>query len=174
MPAQRVSEIEWSSWVPELRAAEVLVVQSQSVLLIRKKRGLGAGKINGPGGRLEAGETVEACAIREVQEELRVTPLCVEWSGEHRIQFLDGLSIHLDVFRADAVQGTPTETDEALPLWFPLDRIPYEEMWADTRVWLPWLLARKRFSGRFVFDGDRMLDHVLEASSRTGPRPNST
>ena len=38
------------------------------VLLIRKKRGLGAGKINGPGGKLDPGETFAQTAVREVQE----------------------------------------------------------------------------------------------------------
>ena len=40
--------------------------------------GLGAGKINAPGGKLEAGETALAAAIRETQEEIGVTPLALE------------------------------------------------------------------------------------------------
>jgi 8-oxo-dGTP diphosphatase len=36
-------------------------------------------------------------------------------------------------------------------------------MWADDRVWMPLLLAGRRFDGRFVFDGDRMLDHAVDA-----------
>jgi len=39
------------------------------ILLIRKKRGWG-GEDNGPGGRLEKGETAVESAVREVQEEL--------------------------------------------------------------------------------------------------------
>ena len=34
-------------------------------MLIRKKRGHGAGKINGPGGKLHPGETPVVCAVRE-------------------------------------------------------------------------------------------------------------
>jgi len=148
-----------------------LVIDHARMLLIRKKRGLGAGKINGPGGRLEAGESIEACGIREVREELCVTPLELVWAGEHRIQFTDGLGIHLDVYRSSGIHGTPRETEEATPHWAGLERIPYEEMWADARVWIPWLLEGRRFSGRFLFEGDRMLDHVLEGCVREEPLP---
>jgi 8-oxo-dGTP diphosphatase len=50
------------------------VVKGDSLLLIEKLRGLGAGKVNAPGGRLEPGETPEEAAVRELQEEVSVTP----------------------------------------------------------------------------------------------------
>ncbi len=168
---RRVSDIDWERWRAEMRAAEVLVIENDRILLIRKKRGLGAGKINGPGGRLEPDESLEACGIREVEEELCVTPQNLVWAGEHRIQFLTGLSLHLDVFRADSIRGVPSETDEARPHWFPIGAIPYTEMWEDTSVWLPWLFEERRFSGRFLFDGDRMLDYTLDVCTRSEPAP---
>ena len=97
-----------------------------------------------------------------MQEELLVTPIDLEWSGVNRFQFVDGYSIHVDVFRADGFEGEPTETDEAVPLWTPLDRIPYQDMWQDDDLWVPLVLERVPFSGRFVFDGDTMLDHDVE------------
>jgi 8-oxo-dGTP diphosphatase len=150
--------VDWERWSPRERATLLFVVRRGEILLILKKRGLGAGKINGPGGRLEPGETPRACAVREVQEELGVTPLGVRASGELRFQFLDGLSIHGSVFSAEDCEGEPRETDEAVPLWTPTAAIPYERMWADDRLWLPHLLAGRRFEGRFLFDGDAMLD----------------
>ena len=69
-----MSEIDWPSWSPGDRATLLFVIRDGEVLLIRKKRGLGAGKINGPGGRIEAGESPLEAAIREVQEEVGVTP----------------------------------------------------------------------------------------------------
>ena len=45
-----VSDIDWDTWQPEEVATLMFIIQGDSVLLIRKKRGLGAGKINGPGG----------------------------------------------------------------------------------------------------------------------------
>ena len=76
--ARRISEIDWQTWKAHDPATLVFVVRGGRILLIRKKRGLGAGKINGPGGRLEPGESPLDCAVREVQEELRTTPTGLE------------------------------------------------------------------------------------------------
>lgn len=154
--------INWSTWVPRERATLLFVRRSGEILLIRKKRGLGAGKINGPGGRIDPGETEEACAIREVQEELCVTPTGVRPAGELLFQFVDGYSLHGYVFTASGCEGTPTETGEALPLWTPEKDIPYPEMWADDRIWLPFMLQGCPFTGRFLFDGDSMLGYEVE------------
>lgn len=135
----------------------MLIIQSGRILLIHKKRGLGAGKFNGPGGRLEEGETPLEAAIREVEEEICVTPRGVEPAGELLFQFVDGHSILGSVFTASGFTGEPRETPEAVPHWFPLSEIPYHNMWADDRIWLPLAVEGKPFEGRFLFDGDQML-----------------
>ena len=155
------SQINWEAWVPTQRATLLFVIRDGQILLIHKKRGLGAGKINGPGGRLEPGETPDAAAVREVQEELCVTPTGLAAAGELRFQFADGFSIQGYVFTATDCRGTPQETDEATPLWVRLDAIPFERMWADDQGWMPLLLARRLFLGRFLFDGDTLLGHEL-------------
>ena len=160
----RLADIDWPTWSPVDRATLVFVVRDGQVLLIRKKRGLGAGKINGPGGRIDPGESPLQCAIREVEEELLVTPHDPTQKGELLFQFTDGYSIHVHVFQAPDCDGEPQETEEAIPLWTDLGAIPYDEMWADDRIWLPLMLAGKPFVGRFIFDGDAMLDHEVETS----------
>ncbi len=158
----RVADIDWPSWEAQDLATLLFVVRRGQVLLIHKKRGLGAGKINGPGGRLEPGETLAECAVREVQEELGVTPTGVSWRGQHRFHFVDGYTLHCHVYVATGCTGQPSESDEAIPLWTPLDAIPYERMWADDRHWLPHVLAGRTVDGHYVFDGDTMLDMVLQ------------
>jgi len=160
--ARRISDVDWQTWEARDLATLVFVVREGWILLIRKKRGLGAGKINGPGGRLERGESPLDCAVREVKEELRTTPTGLEMCGENRFQFVDGYSIHVYVFRATGCDAEPQETEEAAPIWAPTQRIPYEEMWEDDELWLPLVLRGRRFSGRFIFDGDAMLDHEVE------------
>ena len=157
-----IAAIDWPRWQHDDLATLLFVVRDGEVLLIRKKRGLGAGKINAPGGRVDPGETLLAAAIREVQEELCVTPHPPEHLGEHRFQFTDGYALHVHVFVSPGCDGVATETDEAIPLWTPLDAIPYDEMWADDRYWIPLALAGRRFSGRWIFADDEMLDHELE------------
>lgn len=158
----RLEDIDWANWRAEQLATLLFVIRDSQILLIHKKRGLGAGKINGPGGRIHDGESSMQAAIREVQEELRVTPTGVQRCGKLSFQFVDGLSIHCEVFRASDCDGEPQETDEARPIWTPLDEIPYHCMWADDRLWIPLMLAGKKFAGRFLFDDDEMLEHELE------------
>ena len=165
MTFRQLDDVPWGDWLPQQTATLMFVVEPDRVLLIRKKRGLGAGKINAPGGRIDPGETPAQCAIRESQEELRITPLDPVELGTLRFQFVDGLSLFVFAFRAARYTGTPTETEEAKPHWFALDAIPYDEMWEDDRMWVPHLLAGRRFEGRFLFDGDRMLGHALDAES---------
>ncbi|MEM7352675.1 MAG: 8-oxo-dGTP diphosphatase [Acidobacteriota bacterium] len=157
-----LQDIDWPNWQAVDLATLVFVIRDGQILLIRKKRGLGAGKVNGPGGRIDPGETPLECAVREVEEELRVTPTGLDKRGELLFQFADGYSIHVHVFTADDCRGEPSETDEAIPLWTDLEQIPYDEMWADDRVWLPEMLTGKTFEGRFIFDGDAMLDYEID------------
>ena len=135
------------------------------VLLMRKLRGIGAGKINGPGGKVEPGETPLAAAIRETQEEVGVTPLAPELRGELTFYFHGGPVLHCLVFLAHDFAGAPVRTAEAEPLWFGLDAVPYEEMWADDRHWLPLLLAGERFRGWAQVDGETVVACGIERCS---------
>ena len=156
-PYKSIRQIHWARWTPVERATLLFVRKNGKLLLIHKKRGLGAGKINGPGGRLEPGETPQQAAIREVQEELRITPTGVRKVGELRFQFTNGHSILGYVFTATGYRGRPKETNEATPVWISEKEIPYGKMWADDRIWMPLMLAGKKFTGRFLFDNDTML-----------------
>ena len=100
-------------------------------------------------------------AVREVREELRIEAIGAELVGELQFQFTDGYSIHVWVFLAERFDGTPSETEEATPIWTRIDEIPYDKMWEDDRYWLPMLIDRRPFRGRFIFNGHRMLDHQL-------------
>jgi 8-oxo-dGTP diphosphatase len=150
------SPIDWSAWRGEMLATILFVIKDGRILLIEKKRGLGAGKINGPGGKIEPGETALAAAIRETEEELLVTPHAPRKLGELRFSMSDCPDILCHVYRSDDLSGTPTETDEAVPVWTALDQIPYHRMWEDDQYWLPLLLNEQSFLGRFVFEADRL------------------
>jgi 8-oxo-dGTP diphosphatase len=151
------SPIDWTTWTGEMLATILFVIKDGQILLIEKKRGLGAGKINGPGGKIDPGETPLEAAIRETQEELLITPHEPRKLGELRFSMSDCPDILCHVYRADDFSGTPTETDEAVPVWTALDAIPYHRMWEDDRHWLPLLLDEQSFLGRFVFEGDHLL-----------------
>ncbi len=155
----RLDDIDWEAWDTGFVAAITYVIVGEEVLLIDKKRGLGAGMVNAPGGRLEPGESPVEAAVREVEEEVGLTVTgSLRAAGEHQHQFVDGLRLHLHVFVATEAHGTLTETDEARPFWTPMDRVPLDRMWADNRLWVPPVLAGASAWGRYVFDGDVMRD----------------
>lgn len=150
------SPIDWSQWQGVIHATLMFIVKDGHILLIEKKRGLGAGKINGPGGKIDPGETPLESVIRETREELLITPVNPRKIGELWFAMSDCPDILCHVYRADDHTGTPTETDEAAPLWTAVDAIPYQRMWEDDRHWLPLLLAETTFHGRFLFNGESM------------------
>ncbi|MFA5961897.1 MAG: 8-oxo-dGTP diphosphatase [Parcubacteria group bacterium] len=143
-----------------------LLRKDNQILLGRKKYGFGASKWNGFGGKVDAGETIEQAAKREMQEESCVTVenlvkrgvLDFEIQGNSEI-----LEVH--IFYAEDFSGAPSETDEMKPQWFDVDCIPFDEMWPDDRMWLPLFLAGKKFQGRFLFSREKtpgILEHNLE------------
>ena len=151
-----------AQYMPEPQVTLCYILQAGRLLLMRKKRGVGAGKINGPGGKVDPPETPLAAAVRETQEEIGVTPLDPELRGELRFHFRGGPSWHCLIYLARDFTGEPRETAEAIPQWFPLDALPFPEMWADDRHWLPLLLAGKRFRGEVEVDGEDSVGHRIE------------
>lgn len=148
--------VDWTTWTPQDRAVLLFLFHQDQVLLIHKKRGLGQGKVNAPGGRLEPGETYREAAIRETQEEVGLTPLNPVEVAELLFAFTDGYDLYGRVFFATQWEGTLIETDEALPFWCPVTEIPWEKMWEDDRLWLPRALEGHWVSGRFLFKNDEM------------------
>jgi 8-oxo-dGTP diphosphatase len=157
MSSPAASPVDWQEWRGEILATLLFVIRDGEILLIEKKRGIGAGKVNGPGGKIDPGETPMECAIRETMEELHVKALNVRKRGELCFAMSDIPDIHCHVFIADGIEGEPTETDEAIPLWTSLDAIPYDRMWADDIYWLPQMIAGQSFVGRFLFEGETIL-----------------
>jgi len=131
------------------------LLRGNEVLLIRKKRGFGAGKYNGVGGRVEEGESPEEAAVREVLEEVGVRVLELEPAG--KLEFYSTSSRPdwvVYVYKSRRFEGEPRPSDEAEPRWFSVRSLPFEEMWADDRLWLPHVLAGHRVKGRFWFNED--------------------
>jgi 8-oxo-dGTP diphosphatase len=158
--------IDWTIWQPRQRANLCFVLRPGEILLIRKKRGFGAGKINGPGGKIDPNETALESALRETFEEVCIRPLGAEERGALHFQFRDGYSLHCVVFLAHDFAGEARETEEAIPLWTPLDAIPYDEMWEDDRYWLPLLIRGESFAGYFDFDGEQLLHQAVVVKPR--------
>ncbi|XP_073931551.1 oxidized purine nucleoside triphosphate hydrolase isoform X1 [Castor canadensis] len=100
---------------------------------------------------------------RELQEECGLTVDALHKVGHIVFEFVGApelMDVH--IFCTDSVKGTPVESDEMRPQWFPLDQIPFGDMWPDDSYWFPLLLQKKKFRGYFKFQGqDTILDYAL-------------
>ena len=157
MNTDEVSPVDWDNWRAEIPATLMFVVQDDQILLIEKLTGIGQGKVNGPGGKIDAGESAEQAIIRECQEELFITPHDPIKMGELHFAMSDIPDIHCHVYTASSFDGLPTATREANPLWTKVTDIPYDRMWEDDRHWLPQMLNGEKFNGRFKFENERIL-----------------
>ena len=163
--AEKVEDVPWGSWEPSERCVLTYVMDGDNVLLILKKRGLGDGYYNAPGGHIELEETSIKAAIRETKEETGLTVSELKERGTLRFQFKDGMRMVCYVFTTGTWEGELKECDEAKPFWADRNNLDYDMMWKDDKLWLPLLLDGKEFEGWFVFDDREMLDAKVECVS---------
>ena len=134
------------------------------VLLGRKLRGFGTGKIVGLGGHIEPGEDARTAAARETVEEsgLVVDPSVLEQRGNLAFRFPaePRWNMEVAVFTSEVWHGELSPSDEILPAWFDALAPPFEQMWDDNRHWLPRVLSGERVNAEFTFadDGETVAD----------------
>lgn len=141
---------------PIIQTNLCLIRKEGQILLALKKRGFGEGKWNGYGGKVESGETPEAAVTREVMEESGLQVSDCRQIGTLRFHNTDRI-IDMDIFETWEFEGEPIETEEMAPKWFPLEDIPFSEMWTSDPLWYPYYLEGKLFKGEVVFDQNHQV-----------------
>jgi 8-oxo-dGTP pyrophosphatase MutT (NUDIX family) len=151
--------------VPKQYTLVVCISLSQGrILLGRKNRGFGTGKFNSFGGKVEKGEDVLTCAVRELKEEANIDcPSCqmravglLDFTFEDTVANMVVHVFAVDLDSADVNAGDVRGCEEITPQYFELDQIPYDNMFADDSSWLPLLLdgttkLQKPFHGRYHY-----------------------
>ncbi len=140
-----------------IQATLWIMVKEWQIFLWEKKRWFGMWVYNGIGGKQEWTETMEECMIREANEEIGIIidKVNLEIAAVLHFYFDANPEWNMDVYiyKINEYSGEIIETDEIKPLWFDLDKIPYENMWEDDTYWLPRLLAGERnMEYNFYFD----------------------
>lgn len=150
----------------DIRRTLLFLVKDGQILLGMKKRGFGKGKWNGIGGKLETGESVEDALVRECEEEIGVKPL--SWNKVAELDFVQDATtepwhMYVHAYITPSWEGTPTESEEMRPHWYPISDIPYDDMWDDDRFWLERALNGEKLYGEFTFDEqDKMISHDIK------------
>lgn len=129
-----------------------IVTKGEEVLLGMKKRGFGAGRWNGFGGKVIKGETIEQAAVRETKEEAGIEVKNIQEVGILNFEFEGNPEIlEVHVYKTTEYNGEPVETEEMRPQWYAFNKVPYADMWPDDKFWLPECLSGNRFKGYFLF-----------------------
>jgi len=140
-----------------------IIHQHSKILLGMKKRGFGAGRWNGFGGKVDGEETIEQAAKREIEEEAGIKVEKLDKVGVIEFEFKGNPEIlQVHIFKSDNFLGQPIESEEMKPQWFHVDEIPFKEMWPDDEHWMPLFLRGKKFRGKFIFgESDVILKQEL-------------
>ena len=138
------------------------------ICLAMKKRGFGKGRWNGAGGKVEPGETIEAAAKREAEEEISVSPENMEKVAELAFTFPHNPAFDqlVHVYLCEEWGGEIAESEEMRPEWFLIEEIPYKDMWPDDEFWLPFVVKGEKVRGAFTFgEGDVVEKQQVETVS---------
>lgn len=152
----------------------MFLLKEEQILLAMKKRGFGAGKLNGVGGKPDSGEDIKDAAVRETFEEIDVKVPKESLTHKAILNFFFpdvpteknwNQQVLVYVVNWDESMGEPKETEEMKPEWFEKNKVPYEQMWEDDIYWLPRVLEGEFLEGCFYFkeiDGDfKLMEHSL-------------
>jgi mutator protein MutT len=106
-------------------AAGVVLLEAGKVLMVRRRYAPRAGAWCLPAGFMESGETPEATAVRELQEETGIEAEIGELFGVYAGFDDPRVRTVLVLYTAERVGGTLTAGDDALEAgWFSLSRLP--------------------------------------------------
>lgn len=126
----------------------------------RKKADIHQDKWNGLGGKLEARETPEECAIREVREESGLQATRLIFKGILTFPLFDGKNDWIVfVYIIPEFTGTLSDCSEGELHWIPTGKLNDLNLWEGDRVFLDWLTKPGFFSGKFVYKDGRLKEH---------------
>ncbi len=135
------------------------------ICLAMKKERFGAGKWNGTGGKVEAGESIEEATRREAREEIGVSVKSMYKVGEliFRFPHKPEWDQFVHAYFSEAWEGELAESDEMRPQWFRTEDIPFADMWPDDKFWLPEMFRGNRIRASFTIgEGDVILEKDIQ------------
>lgn len=129
-------------------------IKGDQVLLAMKKRGFGAGKWNGYGGKVQEDEAPKQAAVRELKEESGLTTEENNLTQVALIRFyFDGNpKFECYIYTLTQWEGEPIETEEMRPRWYEIKNLPYDGMWVADVKWIPLILNGETIEAEVNFN----------------------
>ena len=128
----------------------------------KRKRDIHEGKWNGLGGKIHLGETPEECIIREVKEESGLTIQNPSLRGILTFPaFKDEEDWYVYVFVATEFSGRLVESREGELKWISDPDLAKLNLWEGDPLFLKWLEEGRFFSGKFVYQDGRFINHQV-------------
>lgn len=157
----------WLSPPGTVRAVLCYITRGEECLLLLKSKGrFGEGFWNAPGGKIEANEDMLEAVKREVLEETGLDVIEAKQVGF--LEFYFGKEKNLPdwvafVFICSKFSGSLVQSAEGELRWWNKSSLPFDQMWADDKYWIPLLMQGKKFRGTFVFSNDskKLLEHSV-------------
>jgi len=127
---------------------------------VKKANDVHQGKWNGLGGKLEAGETPEECAIREIREESGLAARNPQLKGFLTFpSFANEEDWYAFVFVVREFEGELIDSPEGRLKWIPDEQVLELNLWEGDRIFLPWLERPGFFSGKFAYKDGVLREH---------------
>ena len=128
----------------------------------RKKNDMNHDKWIAIGGRFEAGESPEDCAMREVREETGLTMLSPQYRGV--VTFINDLyeTERMHLFTTDRFEGELTDCDEGELVWISREQLNTLPQWEGDRIFHRLLdEGIPFFELELTYSGEKLLSAVL-------------
>ena len=112
---------------PVRKAVRCYLIKDNKVVVTKYKEGnKKAGYYEIPGGKIEAGETPEQTAIREMKEETGITIENLKYKGNMTVEYPNRI-FDLDAFLSVEYKGEPQEFEENTSEWIEINELLKKE-----------------------------------------------
>lgn len=129
---------------------------------IKKENDYHEGKWNGLGGKFEAGESPEECAVREIKEESGLIVKSLRLCGFITFPNFDGIEDwYVFIFTVNDFEGTLIDSTEGKLEWIANNKVTELNLWEGDKIFLEWLYHDNFFSAKFNYENGKYKDYSV-------------